>query len=320
MTSIASWLASSVPATTQRAYLAAWRRWEQWSAQPLPADGVEIATYVMALSERGTPNASISVALAAIRRAHLVAGEDDPTKAPAVILARGAARKLASTERPQRREDCPPERLRAWVHGASSQACAVRGARDVAILLLGWWGALRRAELASLQCGDVRELADGLVIHVVGKGGRIRLVGVPPSEDSELCPVRAWLTWAAFLVGDAPETAAFRSIRDGAVTWRGISAETVRECVKRGAQLCGDDATHAGPHSLRVGIANALFRAGASLPAVQEHCGWACAETALRYHRSASILGPENPARGLLQPSSSIAGNDALRHLGAGKR
>jgi integrase len=68
----------------------------------------------------------------------------------------------------------------------------VEGKRDRAILAVLLGCALRRSELAALECGHIQQ-RDGrwVFVDLVGKGKRIRTVPIPPfvkvAIDSWLC-------------------------------------------------------------------------------------------------------------------------------------
>ena len=78
------------------------------------------------------------------------------------------------------------------------------GARDRALLLVGFVGALRRSELASLQVDDIGEHPNGLVLTLPRAktnqtGEHVELVVLPRAANPAHCAVtalQAWLTLA----------------------------------------------------------------------------------------------------------------------------
>lgn len=58
----------------------------------------------------------------------------------------------------------------ACVYGSPS------GARDAAVIALGYGAGLRRTEIAGLSLGDLHSEGDGMVVRVLGKGAKERLV------------------------------------------------------------------------------------------------------------------------------------------------
>jgi integrase len=71
--------------------------------------------------------------------------------------------------------------------------------RDRAILLIGFAGAMRRSELASLELADIAETGDGLRITVgrskTDQEGEGSVVGITYGSNPPTCPVRAWRAW-----------------------------------------------------------------------------------------------------------------------------
>lgn len=74
------------------------------------------------------------------------------------------------------------------------------GLRDRALVLVGFAGAFRRSELASIYMSDLVFSADfGLVIHLrhskTDQKGEGREVAIPFGEHPETCPVRVLREW-----------------------------------------------------------------------------------------------------------------------------
>jgi len=75
----------------------------------------------------------------------------------------------------------------------------LRAARDRALLLVGFAGALRRSELVGLRFENVRFTDDGLVVTIpkskTDQEGEGQTVGIPYGSHPESCPVRALAAW-----------------------------------------------------------------------------------------------------------------------------
>jgi site-specific recombinase XerD len=71
----------------------------------------------------------------------------------------------------------------------------LQGVRDRALLLMGFAGGFRRAELAQLAVEDVARDKDGLVVTLrrskTDREGQGRRVALPYGARPETCPVRA---------------------------------------------------------------------------------------------------------------------------------
>src|SRR5207245_7607292 len=88
------------------------------------------------------------------------------------------------------------------------------GARDRALILLGFAGAFRRSELVGLDLEDCAFVKDGLTITLrrskTDQQGAGRKIGIPYGSNPETCPVRvlqAWIEQAGIIAGPL-----FRSI------------------------------------------------------------------------------------------------------------
>lgn len=135
------------------------------------------------------------------------------------------------------------------------EASTPAGARDRAVLLLGFACALRRSELVALDVADLQLTATELRVRIrksktdqAGAGAEI----IVPAIGGDLCPVeavRAWLDVAKINSGPI-----FRRLtRYGQVAHTRLTPGSVALIVKRAARLAGlDSATFSG-HSLRVG-------------------------------------------------------------------
>lgn len=159
------------------------------------------------------------------------------------------------------------------------------GKRDKAIMLIGFLGALRRSELASLDRFDTGKNCKGFIkvkdsgITITLKQTKTQktesLVKFIPCNKSnvDFCPVEAVRTW----MGAAPDNERlFTSIsprknKDTGIRKvgkRNLSGSSIDRIVK---QHFGTDYS---AHSFRVGFAIASFHAGASKESIIKHVGW----------------------------------------------
>src|SRR5262245_43095446 len=185
---------------TRRAYRAAWRQYEAWclslGRQPLAADPDTTAMYVVRLADAGLAVSSIRVALAAIKTAHLLAGRALDLRHPRLaMVVEGVTR--SKGVRPRRKAaPAVPGVLRLMLAGRPA-ADRPLGARDRAMLLLGFGAALRRSELVGLTLGDVESVpGKGILLTIArsktdqhGQGQRVAVCANP--TEPGFCPVVA---------------------------------------------------------------------------------------------------------------------------------
>jgi site-specific recombinase XerC len=195
---------------TREAYRSAVRAWCDWCARrdlpPLPACGPDVATFLAAERRRGmTPN-TIDLRRAAIRYLHRAAGCAVPTDDACV------SETVAGIRRDAAAKGQSPEKKVAATAAIIAQLLApiqddLRGKRDRALILVGFAGALRRSELASIRVERLEKTDRGLRLTIPQtKGSQTDSVVVPlPYGQTELCPVRALTAWlAAANITDGP--------------------------------------------------------------------------------------------------------------------
>jgi integrase len=210
---------------------------------------------------------------------------------------RGIRRELGTAQR----EAAPllvPELRRAL----AALPATLRGVRDRALLLLGWAGAFRRSVLVGLDVPDLLVDVEGLAVTIrrdkTDQEARGRVLAIPFSSSSDVCPVRsvrAWLDAAG--VSEGP---IFRAVdRHGHVGAARLSDRAVALVVQRTVASIGLDATRFAGHSLRAGFATSAARAGKADRDIMRQTGHRSRAMLDRYVRAAQ-LWIDNPAAGLL--------------------
>jgi site-specific recombinase XerD len=289
----ATYASGAMSANTARAYRSDFADFQAWCDQlgvsALPAAASTVALYLTARASSLTV-ATLGRRLAAIRTAHTLANLDVP-----------AGGELKATWAGIRRAHGRPGAPKAaLVMGDVREVIAatpdtLQGLRDRALLLIGFGGALRRSELASLELDArgagpvrVRFVDGGLEIHIDrSKGdqlGRGAVVAVPYGRNPDSCPVRALQAWlAAAGISAGP---VFRAVnRWGHVSDRAITDQVVALVVKAAAARAGLDATVFAGHSLRSGCATSAAANGATAERLMGHLRHAKYETSAKYVR-----------------------------------
>ena len=157
--------AEKAPAS-RRAYRSDFRLFTRWcdarSLCPLPATPESLAAFLASETKRGIKPSSIARRVAGIRHAHRLASFDSPNTAELVKSTLRGIRRTIGTA-PNRKQPLTAELVRAVVDATPK---TLIGARDRAMLLLGFAGALRRSELVALNVTDLDETKDGLKLHI----------------------------------------------------------------------------------------------------------------------------------------------------------
>jgi integrase len=217
---------------SERAYAYDWAHFAAWCAagrrRALPATPAAVARYVDEIAASRRPS-TVRRRLAGIAARHRSAGLPSPTGAAVV---RHAMARAAWHGRDERVPTQPLTPAAASAMVAALPATAA-GARDAALLLLGYGAALRCSELVGLDVADVRRGRDALSVHTA-RG----VVHVPRGSRPTLCAVTAWDRWLA--ARGASAGPAFHPIdRHGRVRDRRLSDDAVTDIVRRAARGAG---------------------------------------------------------------------------------
>ena len=267
-------LAQARSPATRRAYRTQWQRFDQWCAaqrcRALPADPPDVALYLRHRAATGAMLATVRASASAVAAVHRATGHAAPTAHPLVRdTLQALARRLGAQQR-QARGLSPADLVRIEVTAAqprtgptgrteSAAAASWRGRVDVALVRTLWDALLRRSEAAALTWGDIERAADG--------SGRLTVRRSKTDQEGA----------GAVLYLSAATLAALDAIRPGAAAPEtpvfGLAPDTIGRRVKAACQAAGLPDGYSG-HSARVGTAQALVRAGASLPEVMQAGRW----------------------------------------------
>lgn len=289
---------AAISKRTARAYTTYWRAFERFCAEigapALPATKTTVLAYLASLSKSGRKTSTISVAYAAIRRAHAMSGAESPCDDIAVRdVMRGIRRRPGMESAPKR--ELRLDDLRAMVSRAPA---GLRGVRNVAVLLFGWWSAMRRSEIVAVNVEHVSFSEEGMTVRIPRSktnqsGDKIEIVAIPYASDHRICPVRAVQRWMR-ANGSPVKGPLFTAIRSG----QRLGDKRVWTIIKDHARLCGIDPDLFGAHSLRSGFATEAARAKKRIESIRGHLRHASIEMTMRYVRKGDVWD-DNAATGI---------------------
>jgi site-specific recombinase XerC len=255
---------------TRRAYRSGVRAWCAWcetyGLTPLPAAAADVVAFLAAERGQGLSVNTLNLRRAAVRYLHFIAGLPVPTAEARVSeTMAGIHREAAAQGQATQKLAATIDILRQILDPIGDDLV---GLRDRALLLIGFAGALRRAELAAIRVEHLEARDRGLRLtlpHSKGeRAGRAVTVAIPYGTTA-LCPVRALRRWQdAARITEGP---IFRRIwlppsralapdaaRPGPVIGEdAIDAGTVARIVKARAKAAGFDPAILGGHSLKRG-------------------------------------------------------------------
>lgn len=294
---------------TLRGYRSDWAEFTTWcartGAEPLPAAAGTISGYLTMLADAGAKVGTMSRRLSAIKFAHRTADLPDPTDNARVVTVWEGIRRTHASRPDQAAPLMPPElwdvldacpTTRIWKTRGRAPEHDLAGARDRALLLVGFVAALRRSELSTLDATDVHDHTNGLVLSIARSktnqiGTQDELVVLPRSANPRRCPVTVLRHWTELArIADGP---LLRPVSKGnRALPRRLSTGAINDIVQAAVRRSGIDdpdepETGTGErggysaHSLRVGFVTYAHTRGASDRAIAHQTR----------HRSLSSVG-----------------------------
>jgi len=287
---------------TRHAYRHDFNRFRLWcncrSMDYLPSKPEILVLWIDHLVEKGKSLATIRRSVSVIRAAHNMANLPDPcTKDVKAILA-GVAKTIGSATR--QAEPLTLPRLRQVISIIPGD---LRGVRNRALILLGWFAALRRSELVAVQVEDLEQCPEGLVLTVrrskTDQEGQGRKIAIPKVADSALDAVSAVSAWidASQIKTGYLFRAIGRSDREtpdqlaifGKTKPNPLTPRSVALIVQRLAKLAGLPWKKFSGHSLRSGFATTCAAAAVPTIDIQKVTGHKTAAQLAVYIREGNI-------------------------------
>jgi site-specific recombinase XerD len=289
---------------TARAYASAWSEYAAWCVahgiDPMPPHPNNLCRYLAKLADDGAAISTISHRLSAIKHVFHAHDHRAPLDHPEVKLvwagirnrnskpAKGAKALLLSTLRAML-ENAPP-------HNEDNIISTIN-LRNRAVLLVGFWGALRRSELCAIDVEHLEDHPLGLVLTVpkskMNQTGLEAEYKLLPRKTEGYCPVDAITQWRTHanihsgpLLRGLGKTHKPRSTR--------MNHQSVADILHQMLKAAGEPTEGYSPHSLRAGFITTARLAGIDKSAIA-HLTDQSEMTIDRYTRIAD-LGIHNAA------------------------
>ena len=189
---------------TRRAYASDMAAFSAWGGR-VPASPETVASYLAASDSLAA--ATLRRRLAAIADAHQALGHPDPTKHPLVRTVFRGIRRVHGA----RTDAATPLDIDMLARIIAALPDDLTAVRDRALLLVGFFCALRRSEIVALAVEDLDRRPDGWIVNIrrsktdpYGRGQYAPL----PAFHGPLCPTAAvadWLAIAAIAEGRSSE-------------------------------------------------------------------------------------------------------------------
>jgi integrase len=273
---VAFYADASRSSATHRAYASDMAAFSAWGGQ-VPASPEEVASYLAASYSLAA--ATLRRRLAAIADAHQAVGHPDPTKHPLVRKVFRGIRRVHGA----RTDAATPLDIDMLARIVAALPDDLIAIRDRALLLVGFFCALRRSELVGLAVEDLDRRSDGWIITIqrsktdpYGRGQYVPL----PAFRGPLCPTAAVADWLAIAaIGEGP---VFRAVSPDHKMASTLPAPQVGVILRKRGAEAGLDVQGLSAHSLRSGFAVSATLAGIAAAQIQ----------AVTRHRTLSGLAP----------------------------
>jgi len=267
---------------TRRSYASTLRLYERFCTENglTPEAPLSVIAFCEYLAAQGRKIATIERHLAALRVRYRVA--DDHLR----MYLRGLRRTLGSAQ--SKKAPLTPTQL-----GLIKWDSGRKGLRDKALILVGFFAALRRSELVGLNVEDVEFVPEGAILTIrkskTDQEGRGREVAIGyATTRADLCPVRALQSYMATLGRNTGPL--FVSMRKSLYTHSRLSTDAVARIVKDYADRLGLDPRRFGGHSLRAGFATTAALLGATEDEIALQTGHKSMTVLRGYIRRASLF------------------------------
>ena len=261
---------------------------EELKTDPLPADSVDVASFIASLTKGGLKSSSIRIAVATISSIHKLNQLTDPTQhANVKIELRRMHRTLGRYSNQAFGITAP---ILEKMLGATDDS--LRGARDRALLLLAYDSMCRRSELVSLKISDINlndaDNTTEMKIRLRRSKTDQELQGrwIFPTKRS-MEAINLWIARAKLT-----NSYLFRGINNAIEITEELNCGQINRIYKRlarNAKLPKEKIAHISGHSMRVGAAQDLLKSGASMPAIMNRGRWSKTDTVMRYLEGANL-------------------------------
>jgi len=287
---------------TRQAYWADFGRFTMWANENgvdnIPASPETLCRWIDHLVSEKKRITTIRRSVAVIRAAHRLEDRPDPCTKLVKHVLLGVARTIGSPTR--QAEPLTLPKLRQVISIIPND---LRGVRNRALVLLGWFAALRRSELVAVRLEDLEHCHEGIILTVrrskTDQEGRGRRIAIPVVDDSDLNAVAAVNEW--IISSDIKTGFLFRSIgKSDAETPtqgnffektkpRALTPRSVALIVQRLAKLAGLPWQKYSGHSLRSGFATTCAAAAVPTIDIQKVTGHKTAAQLAVYVREGNI-------------------------------
>ena len=272
--------------STMRAYYGDLEIYTRWCAEsnrvPFPGSVDTVCAFLIHQSPKLAPS-TVRRRIYAIRKVHELLRLPDPTQDEEINLTFRRIRR-SKTSRPRQAKGMTRDYLERFL---AVQPNSPWGLRDKAMLSMGYDLLARRSELVALRVEDIEHRADGTLRVLIRRSktdpagfGRVAFTS---KRTARL--VTDWLEWRGHDFQPL-----FCPIYQGHCLDRHLSDTSIKHLIKAAAKNAGlhsNEVEQFSGHSMRVGAAQDLLKAGHDTAAIMRAGGWKSINVLTRYLENA---------------------------------
>ncbi|WP_019603418.1 site-specific integrase [Teredinibacter turnerae] len=300
------YLRAATADNTRKTYQSAIRQFEKWGGR-LPTERETVVRYLLDKASALNPR-TLSLHLTAISQWHYYQGFADPVRDPVVRKTlEGITRTHARPK--QKAKALRLEHIAHMTTYLRALPKSKQTSRDLALLLVGFFGAFRRSELVAIQLEHLVWEPEGVLVRLprskTDQSGSGLMRALPASKNSSCCPVVALKEWIK--IANLTDGHLFRRVnRWGTVGDRPLAAGTVNERLKAIGEACGFDfVPDMSSHSLRRGLSTSAARERVDFALIKKQGGWRSDSTVWEYIEEGQQFD-ENAANILLEKMARL--------------
>jgi site-specific recombinase XerD len=308
-------------ANTQRAYLSDLKQLKAWLEQEFPEQPLVpmtpavLAQYASHMALLGRKLSTINRHIAAVNKAHELAGHTPPKDELLRVVLKGITRSISKQQREAKAFGVAE--LKKTV--AQIDTDSLQGLRDRALLLIGFGGAFRRSELVALNLEHF-EMRDGALIvkllrSKTNQDGNLEEKALFYSPSPLTCPIRAFEAWSerlgrtegplfVRLVGASKHSQARLSLHRltghavNKIVRHYLDHTPASEKFDASGKKVRDMRPRVTAHSLRASFVTAAVQSGQTTKSIQNQTKHKSTAMVDKYHRANDIV-KDNAAQGI---------------------
>jgi len=259
----------------------------------LPTEPKIVSLYLTQLSIKDSKMSTLRRRLVSIGIIHKLKGHYLDTKHPVIIEnLMGISRKKGNYQRGKK--PILINQLRTIINLIDNENIEqIKKARDKTIMLIGFAGGFRRAELVAIDYEDLEFVTEGVKIIIrrskTDQYGEGMVKGLPYFSNEKYCPVvhlKKWLQISKINNGSI-----FRKFNKGfSLSTKRLTDQTVALLLKSYLSAAGIENKNYSGHSLRSGFATASAESGADERSIMAMTGHKTTQMVRRYIKEASLF------------------------------